>query len=119
VDGQDVARRAPHDVLRDAPLDEPLEETLLAHPNHDQVGVSLLGERDDGVRRLSRGRDELGLEPTLGQVSPSLVEPRVAVLGRALWRLAVGGDDVGDDQRCVQALGGSAARVSVRLCGSS
>src|SRR5688500_12453458 len=47
VDGQDVARRAPHDVLRDAPLDEPLEETLLAHPHHDQVGVPLLGERDD------------------------------------------------------------------------
>src|SRR5919108_1384243 len=52
VDGQDVARRASHDVLRDASLDEPLEETLLAHPDDDEVGVPLLGEGDDGLRGL-------------------------------------------------------------------
>src|SRR5919108_6324465 len=99
VDGQDVARRAPHDVLRDAPLDEPLEEAFLAHPDHDQVSVPLLGERDDRLRRPSRGRDELSPEPTLGQVRACLVKPLLAVLRLALRGLAVGGDDIGDDQR--------------------
>ena len=82
VHGEDVARRPTHDVLRDAPLDEPLEEALLAHADDDDVGVPFLGQRHDRVSRLAGRLDELDLEPALGEIGSRLVEALAPVAPR-------------------------------------
>ena len=105
VDGEDVARRAPHDVLGDASLDETLEEPLLAHPDDDQVDIPLLGERDDRLCRLASRLDDLGLKTSPGEVFRSLVESLASVVARVLRRVVVVRSDVRDDQRGLQRFG--------------
>ena len=103
VDSEDVARGAPHDVLRNAPLDESFEEAFFRIPTTMRSAFALASATMAFAG--SPSGHELGLEPTFSQERPCLAELRAAVVGHALLGLAVGGDDVRDDQRGVQALG--------------
>ena len=60
VDEQYVAACALRDVLGDAPFEQVLEESGLLNTDDDQVGLPLLGEFENPLRRRSGVRDEFG-----------------------------------------------------------
>src|ERR687892_689317 len=119
VDDEDVARRAPEDVLVDAALDEPLEESLSACSDHDQVHVPLARELHDRLGGRSDGGDELGGEAALVQEAACLVESLARRPLRFLGFRGVGRRrDVGDDERRAERLGdvdGTLERLGARV----
>jgi hypothetical protein len=73
-DDEHVALRPAENVLVHAPLDEPLEKTLLAGTDHDQVGAPPFGQANDRFRRRSNSGNEFGAKGPLGEGLPSLLE---------------------------------------------
>ena len=105
MDGKDVGCGTAHHVLRDASLDEALEEPLLAHPYDDQVGTAVVRERHDRLRGLAGESDELGGQAALLEVRAGLVEPLAPVAPLLAGLVRVGRRDVGDDQLRPELLG--------------
>lgn len=80
VDDEHVALGPAEDLLQDTPLDEPLEESLVARADDDQVGPALLGKAHDGLGGRSGAGNEVRSKLPLAECAASLLElvPRVA-----------------------------------------
>ena len=67
MDDQDVAARAPRDVLADAAAEQPLEKARVAGANDDQLGLTLPGCVDKLLRRLAGYASEFDLQVSVGK----------------------------------------------------
>ena len=116
----------PRDGGADASLEEPVDHAGLAAADDDQVGVALLGERDDDIGCVSDSCLQLGSDSALRQERARVLELLPVVLGRV-------GRSTGPPPRGPWAPTGatlvtisfapnvfvrSAARASARLAGS-
>jgi hypothetical protein len=74
VNDQQIPARALGDVLGNAPCEQVLEESGLLNTDNDQVGLPLLGEFENPLRRRSGVRDEFGANGASFEKTPRPLE---------------------------------------------
>ena len=77
---QDVALGAARDRFLDRPREQPLDEPVLAAPDDEEIGVALVRDVEQRLRRVADLGDVLRLEPPSGELRPRPLEPALRAL---------------------------------------